>query len=144
MTNRIEDSSGNEPPLNFFNETIFPLMLMASLEPLQLTEKSFFNLGLPHHNHTYNLNLSVFKREEHGPAHLFFVISSSNNFTPPELFSTNFPDAESEEAKNFMLRPIEKFRPFKRAILLFEKRPHLLKEYEEMVIKWKESLREVL
>jgi len=147
LDEHAENGNGDAPTvIDFSNEKIFPIMCMASLEPLQLTEKYFFHLGLPNHNQGYSLNLSVFKKEELGPTHLAFVISTStfNLFTSPEIFSMVFNDPESEEAKRFMLRPIEKFQPFKKAILLFEKRPYALGEFEKTIMDWKESLKEVL
>lgn len=135
----------NESELkDFQNNTIFPLMCMASVEPLKVKQQFFqkinplnFNLI----NNAFDLNFSAFKKEQDGLGHLTFVIQSLNLDILPEFFSTSVNDFNSEEAKDFLIRPLRNFQPFKKAILLFEDKEHSLEEFKNLVINWKKSLK---
>ena len=130
------------------NTTLFPLMCMASMEPVRIKKGSIFSNNIFDKQllySTFNINFSAFRREEVGPAHFALVIANlTNPLLPPQYIGARFPDVGSQEAKNFLSKPLSNFNSFKKAIILFDKRAYTIKEFDTAMEEWKTSLEEAL
>ena len=138
-----EEKTGTVNP----DSIIYPLMCMSSIEPVKVKSRSIKSLSpdlINLANERFSVQFSAFKKEEGGANQLHFIVGSLTSLVSPEFIVAAVDDINSNEAKEFLNRPLSQFDSFKKAILLFEPRAYSLKEFEEVIKDWKESLEQEL
>ncbi len=127
------------------DKTVYPLMWMASMEPVKIRKEKFidvFPLNFGLFDQIFSLHFSATKKEKDASTKLTYVITSLNLFLPPELLTMEVNDVASDQAKQFLINPLNNFYPFKKAILLFENKSYMIQELEQVVTDWKKDLEE--
>jgi len=130
------------------NDKIYPLVFMMNLEPVEVrpdAPDSFItqDLKILAAGVRFNLTFSVF-RDRRGGVELSYVME---RILDPKIFPVapgviieHFDSLESAGISNFVYSPIALFKPFKRAILVFEDKPHTVLQFTKAMEEWRRSL----
>ena len=124
------------------NHQVYPLLFMTNLEPVITSKKIDDNpFSEKKLKGEFSVAFSVIK--ENDVYSFSFVFERMNKEDGvPILLSRYFDDINSKEARDFVQRVFSWFKPYKRAILSFDKRGYPLADFQKIIRKWNSELKD--
>lgn len=114
---------------------------MVSLEPMMVDVSNIHSFAAPFLPDTkYDLSLSIFKSSAKEEFEFAYVIENRDSTgTVPQVFAEVFQTPNKEQAYSFIEEPLNIFKKFKKAILLFEFRAYSIDEFNSIAKQWRKD-----